>query len=142
VDYAVNASELAIDQWMTLGFTYDSKVVRAYHNGVMEERALDPQKDGRTDRYFTSEGPDGGSRGMNPYFHGRGIFHYDPALHLQSKPGGGADFTVGACYAVGRRAGNPLKGVLAGLAVFDRALSDQEMKRLHQAANLPGIKPQ
>ena len=108
--------------------------------GVMEERALDPKKDGRTDRYFTSEGPENGSRGVNPYYHGRGIFHYDPALHSVSKPGGGADFSVGACYAAGRRGGNPLIGALGGLAIFNRSLSKEEMKKLHEAANLPALK--
>ena len=139
-DYAVNVSEVPVGQWVTLGFTYDSKYLRAYFNGVMEKRAMDPAKDRRSDRYFTSEAPNGGPRGMNPYFHGRGIFHYDPALHTESKPGGGADFTVGACYAAGRKIGNSLKGRIGGLAVFNRALSDQEMKALHEAANLPALK--
>ena len=140
LDYAVNVSEVPAGRWVTLGFTYDAKTIRAYFNGVMEERALEPEKDHRTDRYFTFEGPNGGPRGMNPYYHGRGIFQYDPALHAQSKPDGGADFTVGACYAVGRKVGNALKGRIGGLAVFNRALSDDEMKKLHEAANLPSLK--
>lgn len=139
-DYAASVSAVPVGEWVTLGFTYDSQYIRAYFNGVMEERAPDPKKDRRLDRYFTSEGPGGGPRGMNPFYHGRGIFHYDPILHAQSKPGGGADFTVGACYAAGRQAGNPLHGRIAGLAVFDRALSDKEMSALHAAANLPALK--
>ena len=71
---------------------------------------------------------------------GRGIFCYNPARHAQTKPGGGADFTVGARYAVGSYLGEALKGRLGGLAVFDRALSDDEMKRLHDAANISSLK--
>lgn len=135
-DYAASRSEVPVGTWVTLGFTYDGKYIRAYFNGVLEQRDLDPQKDRRTDPYFTKEGPNGGDRGMNPYYHGRGIFCYDPERHAESKPGGGADFTVGARYAVGSFLGEALKGRLSGLAVFDRALTDAEMQQLHDAANI------
>jgi len=137
-DYAVNQSEIPVGKWVTLGSTYDGKYLRAYFNGVMEPRELDPVKDRRDDRYFTHEGPNGGSRGMNPYYHGRGIFKYDPEKHAESKPGGGADFTVGACFATGDRVGNPLIGLVGGIAVFDRALTDAEMKALHESTNIGG----
>ena len=71
---------------------------------------------------------------MNPYYHGRGIFRYDPDKHAQSKPGGGSDFTVGARYAVGKMLGEATIGRFGGLAVFNRALSDDEMLQLHRAA--------
>ncbi len=87
------------EQWCSLAFTYDCQYLRAYITGVMDERPLDPVKDKRNDPYFTQGGPGGEDRGMNPYYHGRGIFGYDPALHSKTKPGGGADFTVGARYA-------------------------------------------
>lgn len=119
--------------------THDGKYLRAYVKGVMEERPLDPVKEKRTDRYLTNEGPDGKDRGMNPYFHGRGIFKYDPALHATTKPGGGADFTVSARYAVGTMLGEATRGRFGGLAVFTRALTDAEMKRLHDAANIPAL---
>jgi len=140
-DYAASRSEVPEEQWCSLGFTYDGKYIRAYLNGVMEERPLDPVKDKRTDRYFTQEGPGGDDRGMNPYYHGRGIFRYDPAKHAASKPGGGSDFTVGARYAVGSMLKEATIGRFGGLAVFKRALSDAEMKRLHDAANLSGFNP-
>lgn len=119
---------------MTLGFTYDSKYIRAYFNGAMEERQVDPKKDKREDPYFAREGPNGGHRGINPYYHGRGIFKYDPAVHGKTKPNGGADFTVAARMAVGSMLGEAMKGKIAGLAVFNRALGDDEMKRLHESA--------
>ncbi|QDT16437.1 LamG domain-containing protein [Alienimonas californiensis] len=138
-DYAASVSEVPTDEWCTLGFTYDGDYIRSYVNGVMEPRELDPEKDKRDDRYFTQEGPDGGDRGMNPYYHGRGIFAYDPGKHAESKPGGGSDFTVGARYAVGSFTREATKGRFGGLAVFDRALTDAEMLRLHESANVPAL---
>jgi len=140
VDYAAPRSEIPVGQWVTLGFTYDGKTIRAYQNGVMEERAVDPVKDKRDDPYYTKEGPDGGHRGINPYYHGRGIFSYDSKRHAATKPKGPADFTVGARYAGGSMLGEALKGRMAGLAVFNRALTDMEMKRLHDAAHLELLK--
>jgi hypothetical protein len=100
---------------------------------------LKPKEDKRTDPYFTKEGPKGGDRGMNPYYHGRGIFQYDAAKHAQSKPNR-ADFTVAARYAVGSFLGEAMKGKMAGLAVFKRALSAEEMEQLHDSANLSALK--
>ncbi len=138
-DYAATAGEVPTETWCTLAFTYDGAFIRAYLNGVLDELKLDPVKHKRTDRYFTHEGPGGGDRGMNPYYHGRGIFAYDPAKHAQSKPGGGSDFTVGARYAVGKMLGEATIGRFGGLAVFNRALSDAELKKLHDAANLAAL---
>jgi hypothetical protein len=140
VDYAATRSEVPVGRWVSLGFTYDGKFLRAYLNGVMEQRAMDPLQDNRSDRYFTTEGPNGGPRGMNPYYHGRGIFHYDATLHSKSKPAGPADFTVAARYAGGSMLGEALQGRMAGLAVFHRALTDDEMQRLHRAARVDALK--
>lgn len=138
-DYAASVSEVPEETWCTLTFTYDSKYIRAYVNGVMEERALDPVKDKRNDRYFTQEGPEGGNRGMNPYYHGRGIFCYTPELHAETKPDGGSDFTVGARYAVGSMLREATMGKFGGLAVFNRALTSEEVKALHDSANIPAL---
>ena len=137
-DYAVTASPVPTEEWCTLGFTYDGKYIRAYINGRLDELKLDPVKHHRTDRYFTKEGPGGGDRGMNPYFHGRGIFRYDPIKHADTKISG-SDFTVGARYAVGSFLREATIGKFGGLAVFDRALTDAEMKKLHEAANLEDL---
>jgi len=48
---------------------------------------------------------------MNPYFHGRGIFQYDPKLHAETKIAP-SDFTVGA-IASRRRAG--IEGIEEGI---------------------------
>ncbi len=139
-DYAATRHEVPTEQWCSLGFTYDSKYIRAYINGVLDVRALDAAKDKRADRYFMLEGPDGKDRGMNPYYHGRGIFRYDPTKHAQTKPGGGSDFTVGARYAVGSFLGEATKGRFGGLADFNRAITDAEMKKLHDSANVSALK--
>lgn len=138
-DYAASKSEVPEGRWCTLGFSYDSKYLRAYVNGVCESRALEPVKDKRTDPYFTKEGPNGNDRGMNPYYHGRGIFHYDPALHATAKIAP-SDFTVGSRMAVGSMTKEATKGRFGGLAVFNRALTDEEMMKLHEAANVGALK--
>jgi hypothetical protein len=100
-DYAVSRHEVPENEWVTLGFTYDGQWLKAYINGVLDRHELDPVAHHRTDRYFTHEGPNGGSRGLNPYYHGRGIFAYDPEQHAATKPLGGSDFLIGARYAGG-----------------------------------------
>lgn len=138
-DYAASRSEVPEGRWCTLGFTYDSKFIRAYVNGICEPRGLDPVKDKRNDRYFTKEGPDGKDRGMNPYYHGRGIFRHDPGLHAKTKIAP-SDFTVGSRMVSGSMTGEATKGKFGGLAVFNRALSDEEMKRLHDAAGVDALR--
>lgn len=141
-DYAATANEVPEEEWCTLAFTYDGAYIKAYINGKLEQRELDPIADRRDDPYFTTEGPDGTDRGMNPYFHGRGIFCYDPEKHADSKPDGGSDFTVGARYAVGSMLGEATIGHFGGLAVFNRALSDQEVLNLHNSANIDALNAQ
>lgn len=135
-DYAATAGEVPTERWCSLGFTYDGKFIRAYIDGRLDEMKLDPVKHKRTDPYFTKEGPNGGDRGMNPYYHGRGIFRF------ANQPGkvSGSDFTVGARYAVGSMLGEATIGKFGGLAVFNRALTDAEMKALHDAADIASIK--
>lgn len=135
-DYAATRREVPEEVWCTLGFTYDGAYICAYIDGVLDRRPLDPVKDKRNDRYFTQEGPGGKDRGMNPYYHGRGIFRYDPARHAQSKPMGGSDFTVGARMAVGSMLREATIGRFGGLAVFNRALTEGEMMSLHRAARI------
>ncbi|WP_206293148.1 LamG domain-containing protein [Humisphaera borealis] len=139
-DYAATRKEVPEEQWCTLAFTYDGAYIRAYINGVLDARPLDPVKDKRNDRYFTSEGPNGKDRGMNPYFHGRGIFQFDPEKHKTTKPDGGSDFTVAARFAVGSMLKEATRGKFGGLAVFNRALSDEEVLKLHESANVAALK--
>ncbi|MDO8541407.1 MAG: hypothetical protein Q7S40_13295 [Opitutaceae bacterium] len=137
-DYAATRQPVPEERWCTLGFTYDGAYIRAYIDGRLDARELDPAKDKREDRYFTEGGPDGRDRGMNPYYHGRGIFSYDPDKHAHTKIGG-SDFTVGARMAVGSMLREATKGRFGGLAVFNRALTDAEMLTLHQAAAVEAL---
>lgn len=57
---------------------------------------------------------------FNPYAYEEGLFDGGPD---------GADFTVGAVHRGGEM-GNFFNGVLGGLAVFNRALTPQEMERI------------
>jgi len=133
-DYAAPVSDLRENEWITVGFTYDSQYIRAYVNGVMEERKLEPVADNRNDPYFTQEGPNGGDRGMNPYYHGRGIYTYDPNDPTKMGP---SPFTVGARHAEGQMLIDAFRGLFGGLAVFDRALTDEEMLALHYSSGIP-----
>lgn len=137
-DYASSVSEIPEGKWCTVGFTYDGKYVRAYFNGVMEPRALKPEADHRTDRYFTKEGPGGKDRGMNPYYHGRGIYCYDAKRDGKTKIAP-SDFTVGARYAEATMFSGATRGKFGGLAVFNRALTDAQMKQLHDSANIDAL---
>lgn len=139
-DYAATNSEVPEKQWCTLGFTYDSKYIRAYINGKLDARTLDAKKDRREDSYFLTEGPDGKDRGMNPYFHGRGIFRYAPEKHAKTRIAP-SDFTVGARYAGGSMLSEPFRGRFGALAVFNRALTDEEMQTLHDSAHVDKLKP-
>lgn len=140
-DYAASKREIPEGKWCTLAFTYDSKYIRAYVDGELEVRPLDPLNDKRTDRYFTTEGPDGKDRGMNPYYHGRGIFRYDPEAHAKKKISG-SDFTIAARYAGGSMFIEATRGKFGALAVFNRALTDAEIKALHDAAKIDTLKPE
>jgi len=139
-DYAASRQEIPEEKWCTLAFTYDSKYIRAYVNGVLDVRELDAKKDKRVDRYFTTEGPDGKDRGMNPFFHGRGIFRYDPEAHAKTKIAG-SDFTIAARYAGGSMFFEATRGRFGGLAVFNRALTDDEIKSLHNASKVEALSP-
>jgi hypothetical protein len=134
VDYAATRQEVPTDQWCTLASTYDAKYIRAYINGKFDTRPLEAEKDNRSDPYFTRGGPGGADRGMNPYYHGRGIFRLDPE-EARSGRRHGSDFLVGARFALGNLK-QATKGRFAGLAVFSRALTDAEINRLHQATGI------
>lgn len=136
-DYAATPDRYPLDRWCSVGMTYDSDYVHAFLDGVARPRALDPAADRRTDRYFTHEGPHGRDRGLNPYYQGRGIFHYDPARHASTKPNGPSPFVVGAREVNGKPGSEPLAGQLAALAVFDDCLTHAQMLNLHRMA-LPG----
>ncbi|MEM6459157.1 MAG: hypothetical protein AAF710_07175 [Planctomycetota bacterium] len=128
-DYAATAERYPLDRWCSVACTYDGRWLTAYLDGRATPRPLDPVADRRDDQYFTQEGPSGGDRGMNPYYHGRGLYRHDPAV----KPGGGSPFVVGARQVRGRDGSEPLNGLMSTLAVYDRCLSAEALARLHES---------
>jgi hypothetical protein len=107
LDAGIGSTPVPLDVWQCCAFTYDGQYIRAYLNGKFDPR---------------------GAR--NPYHYPSGIFD-----------GGkdGSNFTVGA---VARPEdvnapwpdvpfiGNWFYGLLGGLAVYNRALSDEDIKQL------------
>ncbi|MFP4356203.1 MAG: PEP-CTERM sorting domain-containing protein [Phycisphaerae bacterium] len=138
-DYAISESKVAVNEWVSVGFTYDGTWVRAYYNGVFEQWDASPSSLKRTDPYFTEGGPDGGWRGTNAYYQPDGIYTFDP--DDPDKQDTGAPFTVGARQAVGKPVAEPFQGYFGGLAVFNRALTEAEMLSMHTAAFPPAPEP-
>lgn len=109
--YATGKSELETGEWAMVAMTYDGKFLRAWLDGKLDENG-----------------------DANPFPWDKPIF--DPGDEK------GSDFTV-AQRAVPKWPGYPeeeasphkagFSGVLGGLAVFDRALSAEEMKGLYEA---------
>ncbi len=108
--YASGKTTLEKDTWYMIAYTYDQEAIRVYTDGELDENG-----------------------NYNPFYWDKPIFD-----------GGaeGSDFTV-AQRALPKWPGYPeveepthpegFDGVLGGLAVYDRALSDQEIKSLYNA---------
>lgn len=108
-DYSANVTPVPTGQWSTIAFTYDGTWVKSYLNGVFEARPTFTDNLGHT-------------YSKNPYYYPQGL--YDGL-----GPKGGADFTVGAVTWDGF-IHNRFVGLIGGVAVFDRALSDAEISSL------------
>ncbi len=117
MDVAIGATEVSLEQWHLIAMTYNGQEARAY-------------LDGKLDRFQPAEG-------APPY--GSNPFPYPGGLHFSK-----ADFSVGATARpdgvkrdvegrfvdVGSSVGNPFVGLLGGLAVFARALTEGEISAL------------
>lgn len=113
IDYSASRQVVPKNEWACVGFTYDGEYIRSYLNGKFEERA--PELIDHTSGF---EGyPNGITQSKNPYYFPDGIGN------------NGSDFTVGAVL-LKRGMGNFFKGLIGGLAVFDRALTEEEMTSL------------
>ncbi|MBC8010654.1 MAG: LamG domain-containing protein, partial [Burkholderiales bacterium] len=99
--FARGLTSVPFHTWITLGLTYDGGVVRVYYNGVLDGTLP-----------FTGD-------------------LYDPENAGKT----GSDFTLGANWAKGALPAfvirNHFKGDVGGLAVYDRALTESEMRALH-----------
>lgn len=111
MDAAIGATPVPFDRWSCVAMTYDGTHAKAYLDGRLDHRGL-----------------------RNPFACPGGFYDAGPD---------GADFTVGAVdrpatvtddfREVGHVVANCFHGLLGGLAVFDRALDDQEIATLASA---------
>ncbi|HWL08768.1 MAG TPA: LamG domain-containing protein [Planctomicrobium sp.] len=108
-DYATGGTTLTLNQWHMIAFTYDKEWIKVYVDGVMD-------KNGNYNP-FRYEGPifDGGPDGADFTVALRN--HPDWPNYPERKPSGTEGFD----------------GRIGGLAVFDRALTPEEIHSLYQA---------
>ena len=119
-DYSASRQTLTKGSWHFVAFTYDGTEIRSYLDGKFEAR--DPELIRNTAGF---EGlPDGIIESKNPYYFPHGIGN------------NGSDFTVGA-VVLSRGLGNFFEGKIGGLAVFDRALSAEELQEIQQLTMTP-----
>lgn len=111
MDYSASKQTVPINEWCCVAFSYDGEYIRSYLNGVFEAR--EPELIDNTTGF---EGyPNGVTQIKNPYKYPDGIGD------------NGSDFTIGA-VSLHSGMGNFFKGQIGGVAVFDRALSDEEIR--------------
>lgn len=121
IDYSASRQLVPKDEWCVVAFTYDGEYIRSYLDGRFESR--EEELINHTKGF---EGyPDGLRQVKNPYYFPDGIGD------------NGSDFTVGAVF-VANRIGNYFKGDIAAIALYDRALSDEEIGKISSIEkNLP-----
>lgn len=113
MDAAIGGTDVGYEAWHTVAMTYDGQAIRAYLDGRLDSREE-----------------------LNPY-------PYPGGIHNPGEVGG--DFTVGAVrrpdrvtmvdgkpVEQGSSQANLFRGLLGGLAIWRRALSDEEMLALSQ----------
>ena len=113
IDYSASRQTVPENEWCAVAFTYDGEYIRSYFNGEFE-----PREEELIDHTTGFEGyPEGLRQVKNPYYFPDGIGD------------NGSDFTVGAVF-VNKRIGNFFKGEIGGLAVYDRALTAEEVEMI------------
>ncbi|SHO60247.1 LamG-like jellyroll fold domain-containing protein [Algoriphagus zhangzhouensis] len=113
MDYSASEQVVAPNEWVCIAFTYDGTWIKSFVNGEFINR--EEELINHTIGYPGF--PDGITQSKNPYFFPDGIGD------------NGSDFTVGAVLLKSGM-GNFFKGQIGGLAVFDRALDEEELKNL------------
>jgi len=113
IDYSASAQVVAKGVWQCVAFTYDGEWIKSFLNGEFQQR--EPELINNT-RGFEGY-PDGLVQSKNPYHFPHGMGN------------NGSDFTVGAVLLKSGM-GNFFTGLIGGLAVFYRALSEEEIRTL------------
>ncbi len=113
IDYSASKQVVSKNEWQCIAFTYDGKYIKSFLNGEFQESK--PELINNTKGF---EGyPDGLFQSKNPYYFPYGMGN------------NGSDFTVGAVLLKSGM-GNFFTGFIGGLAVFNRALSEEEIQKL------------
>ena len=110
IDYSASKQVVGKDEWSCIGFTYDGKYIKSYCNGVFEPREEELIKNTKGFEGY----PDGLMQSKNPYYFPDGM------------GSNGSDFTIGSVFVHGNM-GNFFKGLIGGVAVFSKSLSEEEM---------------
>lgn len=113
IDYSASGQLVPKGEWCVVAFTYDGEYIRSYLDGEFEPRAKELINHTKGFEGY----PDGLYQVKNPYYFPDGIGD------------NGSDFTVGAVF-VANRIGNYFKGDIGGVAIYDRALSVEEIERI------------
>ncbi|MDA3867582.1 MAG: TIM barrel protein [Salinivirgaceae bacterium] len=113
IDYSASNQKVKCGVWQFIAFTYDGKFIKSYLNGTFQQRK--PELINNTGSF--DEYPQGLTHSKNPYFFPYGIGN------------NGSNFTVGAVLLKSGM-GNCFNGQIGGLAVFNRALSEDELKKI------------
>ena len=111
IDYSASKQKVVENEWCCIAFTYDGAYIKSFYNGKFEARA--PELINHTKGF---EGyPNGLIQNKNPYYFPYGMGN------------NGSDFTVGAVQ-LKNGMGNNFIGLIGGLAVYKRALSENEIR--------------
>lgn len=115
IDYSASKQKVPKNEWCCVAFTYDGQYIRSFLNGKFEEREIELIEHTKGFEGY----PNGLIQSKNPYYYPDGIGD------------NGSDFTIGAVL-LKNGMGNFFKGLLGGLAIYDRALTPQEIERISQ----------
>jgi len=113
IDYSASKQIVPKNKWCCVAFTYDGHFIKSYLDGIFEARK--PELINNTKGF--PEYPDGLIQTKNPYSFPYGIGD------------NGSDFTVGAVL-LHRGIGNYFKGLIGGIAVYNRALTEKEVYKI------------
>lgn len=113
IDYSASKQVVVKNQWQCVSFTYDGEWIKSYLNGNFQSR--EPELIDHTKGFDGY--PEGLIQSKNPYYFPDGMGN------------NGSDFTVGAVLLKSGM-GNFYHGLIGGLAVFNRTLTENEIKEL------------
>ena len=113
IDYSASSQTVVKGEWQCVAFTYDGEWIKSYLNGDFQSR--EPELIDNTKGFQGY--PEGLIQSKNPYYFPDGMGN------------NGSDFTVGAVLLKSGM-GNYFNGLIGGLAVFSRALNQDEIEKL------------